>query len=127
MGIEQDGGGNAYRRASPQTLARNDKMKITIKYNIMISLALVGYVFVLSPLLIDDQTPLLVETICEGNIPAIAIVSLISVVLSIVVSMLIIRSLWNRLFPKLCNWNEINLAESYALSLFFTVFLLEYM
>jgi hypothetical protein len=102
-------------------------MKITIKYNIMMSLALIGYVIVLSPLLIDDQTSLLVETICEGNIPAMAIVSLISIVLSIVISMLIIRSLWNRLFPKLCNWNEINLAESYALSLFFTVFLLEYM
>ena len=102
-------------------------MKITIKYNIMISLALVGYLFVLSPLLSADQTPLLVETIFEENSPAIAIVSLISIVLSVVVSMLIIRSLWNRLFPKLCNWYEINLAESYALSLFFTVFLLEFL
>jgi len=102
-------------------------MKVTIKYNILMSLALIGYIVVICPLLIDDETPLLVETITEGNVPAIIIISFISIVLSIVVSMFIIRSLWNRLFPRLCDWKEITLAEAYALSLFIAVFLVGYM
>jgi hypothetical protein len=42
---------------------------------------------------------------------------LISVVLAAVAGTFIFRALWNRLFPHLCGWKPVNLAESYAFAL----------
>ena len=40
----------------------------------------------------------------------------------VIISRLITRSLWNRLITRLSGGQEINLAETYALSLFFGMF-----
>ncbi len=84
--------------------------------------AVIGYCLLLYPILSDE--PSLVDTLFPEN-PLLRFIVLISSFgLSIPASMYIIRALWNRLFPNLCGWKEINLAESYALSLFLGVFLI---
>lgn len=97
-------------------------MPITIKYNVLVTLAFFGYMIVLSPLFPDTEIPLLVESIYEESVAAGIIVTLLSLILGIAISMYLIRSLWNRLFPKLCGWSVISLAESYALSIFLAIF-----
>jgi len=98
-------------------------MKITIKFNIGMTFAVIGYGLLLYPILSD--TPLLIDSLIPENSALQFIVVILSVGLAIPASMYIIRSLWNRLFPNLCGWKEINLAESYALSLFLGVFLIQ--
>lgn len=100
-------------------------MKVTVKFNILITLALIGYAALVSPILPDDPTPLLVESLFSESIAGQVIVGLLSAILSIIASMYIIRALWNRLFPHLCEWNEINLAESYAISIFGAMFVMQ--
>ena len=85
--------------------------------------AVIGYFLLLCPILSD--TPILVDSLFPENLSLRFIVIISSVGLSIPASMYIIRALWNRLFPNLCGWKEINLAESYALSLFLGVFLIQ--
>tara|TARA_Y100000385_G_C12752827_1_gene491704 strand:+ start:130 stop:438 length:309 start_codon:yes stop_codon:yes gene_type:complete len=102
-------------------------MKITIKYNIAISFALIGYMFLMCPILGDTEAPMLVETLFPDDLILQVTIGIASTVASTIAGMYIIRSLWNRLFPHLCNWKEINLAESYALSIFSTMFLIEWM
>ena len=98
-------------------------MKITIKYNIGITFAFVAYLFAACPILVDDETPLLVQTLFPNSVAIQVVVGVISVVCSTVILMYITRSLWNRLFPGLCGWKHINLAESYALSILVALFI----
>jgi len=102
-------------------------MRVTIKYNILITLAMIGYIVVLSPFLEDEETTMLLESMLEGALVPMILLGGVSLVLGVIISMLIIRSLWNRLFPRLCNWSEINLAESYALSVFVMLFFVDFM
>jgi hypothetical protein len=98
-------------------------MKITIKFNIGMTFAVIGYSLLLYPLLSD--TPLLIDSLIPGNLTLQFIIIILSIGLAIPASMYIIRALWNRLFPNLCGWKEINLAESYALSLFLGLFFIQ--
>ena len=100
-------------------------MKITFKFNILITFALIAYLVILSPISENNPTPLLVESIFPGNSAAQILAGLLSITLGMIASLLIIRSLWNRLFPHLCGWKEINLAESYAISIFVAMFVIQ--
>ena len=86
--------------------------------------ALVGYAAIISPVLLDDPTPLLVESIFPDSVVLQVVVGLISGVLGIIAGMYIVRALWNRLFPSLCGWKDITLAESYAISLLAAMFVI---
>ena len=96
-------------------------MKITTKFNVGITFAVIGYFLLLYPILSDK--PIGVDSLFPENLPLRFIVIILSIGLSIPASMYIIKALWDRLFPNLCGWKEINLAESYALSLFLGMFL----
>ncbi len=85
--------------------------------------AFIGYSFLLFPILSDE--PLLIDSLFPESSALKFVLIISSVGLSIPASMYIIRALWNRLFPNLCGWKEINLAESYALSLFLGMFLMQ--
>ena len=100
-------------------------MKVTIKFNVAMTFAFFGYAVIVSPVLLDNPTPLMVESFFPDNELLQFLTLLLSFVFSIVISMYIIRALWNRLFPNLCGWKEINLAECYAMSLFLAMFLAE--
>jgi hypothetical protein len=100
-------------------------MKVTVKFNILITFALIGYAALISPILPDDATPLLVESLFAESLTAQIIVGLLSAILSIIASMYLIRAIWNRLFPHLCEWKEINLAESYAISILAAIFVVQ--
>ncbi len=97
-------------------------MKVTTKYNILMTLAFLGYIILLSPFLEDDSTPLILDSICGDSVTWTLIISSLSLILSTIVLMMITRSLWNRLFPNLCGWKNLSYAESYALSLIFSMF-----
>jgi len=100
-------------------------MKVTVKFNILITFALIGYAALISPILPDDATPLLVESLFTESLTAQIIVGLLSAILSIIASMYLIRAIWNRLFPHLCEWKEINLAESYAILILAAIFVVQ--
>jgi H+/Cl- antiporter ClcA len=87
--------------------------------------AVCAYALITMPLLLDDPTPLIIESLFPENELVQILTLVLSSILSIIFGMYIIRALWNRLFPSLCGWNVINLAECYAISLFLTVLLLE--
>ena len=99
-------------------------MKVTVQFNIGMTFALVGYAAIISPVLLDDPTPLLVESIFPDSVVLQVVVGLISGVLGIIAGMYIVRALWNRLFPSLCGWKDITLAESYAISLLAAMFVI---
>jgi hypothetical protein len=82
----------------------------------------IGYALLLLPVLSDDPAPLVVDVIFPDSILLQALVSSLSAGGAVAASMYIVRALWNRLFPHLCGWKEINLAESSAISLFFGLF-----
>jgi hypothetical protein len=90
----------------------------------MMTFAVVGYALLMSPFWSSAPEP----TIIDGWLPENWLIQLFIIiaasVLAIVASMYIVRSLWNRLFPRLCGWREVNLAEAYALSLLGSMFLI---
>jgi hypothetical protein len=100
-------------------------MNITIRFNIGMTLAVIGYVILISPLLLDDPTPMMVESFFPENILLQFITGVLSLVFGITAAVFIIRTLWNRLLPHLCGWKEITLAEAYAISLLVGMFLFE--
>lgn len=100
-------------------------MKITLKFNIGMTFAVIAYALLLSPVLSGDDKPMLIEHFIPDSIALQIVGGLFSVASAVVALMYIVKTLWNRLFPSLCGWKEINLAESYALSLFFGVFFIQ--
>ena len=92
--------------------------KVTISYNIGMTLVFFLYAVFYAPFMPDDETPIMIEGFFEDS-PAIAFaIAAIGFTATLVIFMYAIRSLWNRLFPQLCGWKEIGLAESYALGIF---------
>lgn len=100
-------------------------MKVTIKFNVGMTFALIGYAFLLSPLMPDESSPMIVESLLPNHEGLQFVIIILSAVSSVVVGMYICRALWNRLFPSLCGWKEITLAEAYAVSLFAAMFVIE--
>lgn len=100
-------------------------MKVSVQFNIGMTFALIGYAVIISPVLIDDPTPLLVESMFPESVTLQVVVGLVSGILGIIAGMYIVRALWNRLFPSLCGWKEITLAESYAVSLLVAMFVIQ--
>jgi hypothetical protein len=100
-------------------------MKVTIHFNNGMTFASIGYGLLLAPMFSDDSSPLLIETMFPENVVCQIIVGILSVVSAIVASMYIVKALWNRLFPSLCGRKEISPAESYAMSLFIGIFLIQ--
>ena len=95
---------------------------ISTQYNASMTLALACLVLSHYPLKEQNNTVLVIESFA-GNDPAMYIgLPVLGLVISIVISMHMIKSLWNRTFVNLCNWKVINLAESYAIILFFAIF-----
>ena len=99
-------------------------MNVTIKFNVGMTFAVIGYGLLLSPIQPNDPMPMLIKLLLPENLVLQYVGLILSVSLAILASMYIVKVLWNRLFPNLCGWKEINLAESYAISLFFTLFLI---
>ena len=63
------------------------------------------------------DSPMVIVTFVKA-FPAIGIsVGVFCLILSLAVFMYAVRSLWNRIFPKICGWKEIDLAEAYAISM----------
>ncbi len=99
-------------------------MKVTIRFNIGMTLAFIGYAVLVTPMLSYDSAPLLIESMFPDDVIVRITVGILSVASAIAASVYIVRALWNRLFPHLCGWKEITLAESYAVSLFGSIFLI---
>ena len=93
--------------------------EVTVKYNILITLAMIGYMIVSLPWMYSESERMIIDDLADISPIFATVAGIISFVLGIFISMLILRSLWNHLMPKLCGWKELNLAESYALSIFF--------
>ena len=90
---------------------------VTLKYNIGITFVFIAYAALSAPFMPDDDSALLISSIFE-KFPAYAVViGMVTLFLSLLVFMYAVRSIWNRLFPKICGWKEINLAEAYAISM----------
>ena len=100
-------------------------MKVTVPFNIGMTFALIGYSVIISPILLDDPTPLLVESLFPESVTFQLVVGVISGILGVIAGMYIVRALWNRLFPSLCGWKEITLAESYTISLLCAMFVIQ--
>jgi hypothetical protein len=99
-------------------------VNVTISYNIVMTFAVVGYAFLMSPFWSSTSGPTIIADWLPENWLGQFLVTVVAGVLGIVASMYIVRSLWNRLFPRLCGWREVNLAEAYALSLLGSMFLI---
>lgn len=100
-------------------------MNVTVRFNILITLAAIARVFVASPFLPDDETTILfVEALFPNSVLTQLFIVVIAGVLSTIILVYMVRALWNRLFTKLCGWKSISLAESYALSVFFSMFII---
>ncbi|EDM26176.1 hypothetical protein LNTAR_16553 [Lentisphaera araneosa HTCC2155] len=95
---------------------------VSIKYNIAMTFAFMAYIIVLAPLTEADSPKLLIEDLGVTNLFVALLAIVLCLIISVFISMLITRSLWNRLISRLSGWQEINLAEAYALSLFFGTF-----
>lgn len=96
-------------------------MRVTVPFNIGVTLAVIGYLILLAPTLPDESAPMVVEGMFPGRDGLQAATLLLSIVLSTIAYMFIFRAVWNRLFPHLCGWKPINLAESYAFSIMIAV------
>lgn len=97
-------------------------MKVTVSFNILMTLAFIGIRIVATPMIPHDTTPLIITHFFPKSLATQVVAVLISLAITIPASMYFIRALWNHLFPQLCGWKEINLAESYALSIFAAAF-----
>ncbi len=91
-------------------------MRVTVPFNIGMTFALIGYAILLFPVMPAEDAPVLAESMFPDSEPMQILAMLISVVLATVAGTFIFRALWNRLFPHLCGWKPVNLAESYAFS-----------
>lgn len=91
-------------------------MRVTVAFNIGMTLAAIGYATLLFPTFTDDPTRWMVESMFPERLEMQAATVLLSIVLATIVFMFLFRAVWNRLFPHLCGWKPINLAESYAFS-----------
>ena len=85
----------------------------------MITFAMIGYCLASVPFMTMEEGPkMLIEEIGEIS-PMLAWgIGALFMVIGVFISMLVIKSLWNRMFTRVCRWKEINLAESYALTIF---------
>jgi hypothetical protein len=92
-------------------------MRVTVPFNIGMTFALIGYMTLLFPMMPAEDAPMLAESMFPDSEPMQILAMLISVVLAAVAGTFIFRALWNRLFPHLCGWKPVNLAESYAFAL----------
>ena len=96
-------------------------MKVTVKFNVLITLGAFIYIWVVGFFIPEDTRPSPLESLSEGD----SVMFLISLVfflgLSMAIGMYLTRSIWNILFPRLCGWKEISLEEAYALMIFFTI------
>ena len=92
-------------------------MRVTVPFNIGMTLSVIGYLVLLAPTLPEESEPMVVEWIFPEREGLQAATLLLSIVLSTIAYMFIFRAVWNRLFPHLCGWKPINLAESYAFSI----------
>lgn len=100
-------------------------MRVTVPFNIGMTMALIGCAILLFPTWTDEETaPLMVEWMFPERDGLQAATILLSIVLSVIVYMFAFRAVWNRLFPHLCGWKPINLAESYAFSIMIGLFFL---
>ncbi len=121
--VDKNGSWEALARMKINQKPKEGKMKeVTIKYNIGITFALIAYVATVSPFMESDPPKTFIDGLLASKPLLALLVAALSIIVSTVVSMFIIRSLWNRLVIKLSGWKEINLAESYALLLFFAIF-----
>ena len=100
-------------------------MIVTVRFNIWMTVAMIGYILLIAPFHRDDSTPMLIESLFPENILLKIVVGFFSVVFGVSAFMFIVKALWNRLFPHLCGWKAINLAESYAISLLIGIFLIK--
>lgn len=90
--------------------------QVTIKYNIGITIVYLLY-RLKDYLVTPAEGPILLDPVFEQSpLGAFAVIFAIMFV-AIPVFMYSVRSLWNRIFPQLCGWKEIGLAESYALGI----------
>jgi len=75
------------------------------------------YGILISPFAEYEHAPLIITKLFESA-PGVAVaVGILCIVLALVVFMYAVRSLWNRIFPKICGWKEIGLTEAYAISM----------
>lgn len=100
-------------------------VRVTVRFNVGMTFASLGYTALLFPINAEeDSSPLILESFFQDS-PFLTFCALIVLlVLAVAAWMFIARALWNRLFPRLCGWNEITLAESYALSLLIAIFVM---
>ena len=96
-------------------------MRVTVPFNVGMTFAVIGYLLLLLPGMPADDPPSIAEAAFPDSDAMQVVLMLNSGLLAMVAGMFILRALWNRLFPHLCGWKPINLAESYALSLVLTV------
>jgi hypothetical protein len=92
-------------------------MRVTVTFNISITLALIGYSIFNALASTVDTMPLMVEQLFPGRDGLQWTTLLLSIVLGTIVYVLLFRALWNRLFPHLYGWKTISLAESYAFAI----------
>jgi len=91
------------------------KKQISIKFNIGMTAVFFLYAALKYPF--HEKTSVPMDKVFERS-PGLAFGILIFVFIStLLISMPAIKALWNRLFPKLCGWEEIGFAEAYALGL----------
>ncbi|MEM8639843.1 MAG: hypothetical protein AAGG51_13655 [Cyanobacteria bacterium P01_G01_bin.54] len=93
-------------------------MKITTKFNIWMTFVFIVHEILLLIFEPDDDSSYFLNSMFR-NAPILGMaIALLLLTIAIVISIYCTRALWNRLFPHLCGWQKISLAESYALSLF---------
>jgi hypothetical protein len=96
------------------------KKQVTIKFNIGLTFVFFLYAALHYPFMEETVVPM--DKIFEST-PGLAFGILFLIIpISLIIFMHAVKAVWNRLFPKLCGWEEIGLAEAYALSLLVAFF-----
>ncbi len=96
------------------------KKQVSVKFNIGLSLVFFLYAALQYPF--HEQTVVPMDKVFDKS-PSLAFGILTFVFITTVpIFMYAVKALWNRIFPKLCGWEEIGLAEAYALGLLVAFF-----
>lgn len=94
-------------------------MRITTTFNIWMTLLALVYSILASMSDNHDGSVSLLDVLLNNDPIWGVPLALFLFAVILILPMYCIRALWNRLFPHLCGWKPISLAESYALSLIF--------